>query len=123
VGYVVRVLLVDDDELVRFVLSEALSDAGYEVIETGDPRHALGLPQAVGPPDVLITDIDLHSEINGFDVATNAHHLWPEVRVILISGRSADHTGQSIDLGDLYIQKPFSKERLLGAIEQLAQEA
>ena len=47
-----RVLPLDDDELVRSCLTEMLSDAGYEVVETGDPVDALGLREAVGPPDV-----------------------------------------------------------------------
>jgi CheY-like chemotaxis protein len=62
-----RVLLVDDDELVRFTLTEMLSDAGHEVMETGDPHHALDPPEAFSPPDVLITDIDLRSGLNGFE--------------------------------------------------------
>jgi CheY-like chemotaxis protein len=117
------VLLVDDDDLVRAVLADMLSDAGYEVMATGDPLDALGLPEAIGPPDVLITDIDLRSELNGFEVASYAHHLWPKVRIILISGRYGDHASQSLDPRDRYIQKPFSSDRLLGAIEQLANEA
>ena len=36
-----RVLLVDDDELVRLALTEMLSDAGHEVVETGDPQLML----------------------------------------------------------------------------------
>ena len=63
-----KVLLVDDDELVRTVLAEILDNAGYEVVDTGDPVDALGLPEPLGPPDVLITDIDLCSELNGFEV-------------------------------------------------------
>ena len=118
-----RVLLVDDDELIRTVLTELLDNAGYEVVETGDPLDAMGLPEALGPPDVLITDIDLRSQLNGFEVASYAHHLWPKVQVILISGRPADHTRQSLDPRDHYIQKPFSKQRLLGAVERLASEA
>jgi CheY-like chemotaxis protein len=97
-----------------------LSDAGYEVVETGDPVDALGLREAVGPPDVLITDIDLRSELNGFEVASYAHHLWPKVRIILISGLPADRAGQPLDPRDRFIQKPFSNDRLLGAIAQLA---
>lgn len=81
-----RVLLVDDDELVRFALMEMLSDAGYEVVETGDPVDALGLPEHLGPPDVLITDIDLHSELNGFEVASYAHQLWPKYGLSLSAG-------------------------------------
>ena len=113
---------MDDDELVRTVLSAVLEDAGHEVVETDDPTQALSLPEELGRPDVLITDIDLCSELNGFDVASHAHHRWPDVRIILISGLSSDHTGQSLDPRDRYIQKPFSNQRLLGAIEQLTNE-
>jgi len=44
-----KVLLVDDDELVRLVLAEILDNAGHEVVDTGDPVDALGLPEALGP--------------------------------------------------------------------------
>ena len=115
-----KVLLVDDDELVRTVLAEILDNAGYEVVETGDPVDALGLPEPLGPPDVLITDIDLCSELNGFEVASYARHLWPKVRIILISGLPAHRTGQALDPRDRFIQKPFSNDHLLGTIEQLA---
>ena len=115
-----RVLLVDDDELVRTVLAEILDDAGHDVVDTGDPLDALGLPEALSPPDVLITDIDLRSELNGFEVASNARRLWPKVRIILISGVPAHRAGQSLDPRDRFIQKPLSSDRLLGAIEQLA---
>jgi two-component SAPR family response regulator len=67
----------------------------------------------------LITDIDLGSGPNGIDVASKARHLWPDVRIILISGLSANHTGQSIDPRDRYIQKPFSGDRLMGEIERM----
>ena len=76
--------------------------------------------KALGPPDVLITGIDLHSELNGFEVASYAHHLWPKVRIILISGLPADRAGQPLDPRDRFIQKPLSADRLLGAIAQLA---
>jgi CheY-like chemotaxis protein len=101
-----KVLLVDDEELVRSVLAEILDSAGHEVVDTSDPLDALGFPEALGPPDVLITDIDLRSELNGFEVASSAHRLWLKVRIILISGLPVDHTGQSVDPRDRYLRKP-----------------
>jgi CheY-like chemotaxis protein len=114
-----RILLVDDDEPARLVLADLLRDAGYEVVETANPREALGLLGCAGPPGLVITDIDLHSPLNGFDVAAVAHRQWSTVRVILISGLSADHTGQALDPRDRYLQKPFSQTVLIGAIKQL----
>ena len=108
------ILLVDDDELVRAVLTEILNDAGHRVVETGDPVDALGLPESLGPPDVLIRDIDLRSELNGFEVASYARHLWPKVRTILISGLPPHRTGQSLDPRDRFIQKLFSQRSPAG---------
>ena len=69
---------------------------------------------------MLITDIDLRSELNGFEVASYARHLWPKVRIILISGLPVDHTGQSLDPRDRFLRKPISNDCLLEAVEQLA---
>src|SRR4051794_34288847 len=81
-----KILLVEDDELVRVVLAEALSDVGHDVVEAACPQEALDPSYGGCPPNVVITDIDLGASMNGFDVAANAHRLWPAVRVILISG-------------------------------------
>ena len=118
-SFIMKILLVDDDEFVRSVLVEVLRDAGYEVVETANPHEALGLRVAVGPPGLVITDIDLRSTLNGFDVASAAHRLWSTVRVILISGLPAEHTGQTLDPRDRYLQKPSSQIGFLGAIDEL----
>jgi response regulator RpfG family c-di-GMP phosphodiesterase len=91
-----KILLVDDDDLVRAAIEDVLSDAGFEVVATANPHEALGLPDAIGPPGVVITDIDLSSLLNGFDVAAGAHLLWPTAQVILISGLPVNHTGRTL---------------------------
>jgi DNA-binding response OmpR family regulator len=114
-----RILLVEDDYSVRTVIAEVLSDAGYDVREAAGPKEALCVPGAIEAPDVLVTDVDLGAPMNGFDIAVEAHRRWPTVQVILISGLPADHTGQTLDSRDRYLQKPFSGTRLLRAIGEL----
>jgi CheY-like chemotaxis protein len=118
-----KVMLVEDDELVRAILAEGLEDAGLQVADFSDPREALRRLETIAPPDVVVTDVDLGSTINGFDVAIAAHNRWPSVRVILISGLPADHTGQRLDQRDRYLQKPLTYTRLLRTIEELAKAA
>lgn len=118
-----RILLVDDDELVRAILADILTDAGHDVVETGDPQKALDLLDAISSPNFLISDVDLGSKWTGFDLAIHAHCRLPSIQVILISALSADHTGQRLDPRDRYLQKPFSGARLLGSISQLANGA
>jgi CheY-like chemotaxis protein len=118
-----KVMLVEDDELVRATLAEGLEDAGLHVAEFSDPEQALSPPEVADYPDVVITDIDLGTTLNGFDVAAAAHDRWPSVHVVLISGLPADHTGQRLDPRDRYLQKPLSSTRLLRTIEELAKAA
>jgi DNA-binding response OmpR family regulator len=118
-----KVMLVEDDELVRATLAEGLEDAGLQVAEFSDPTEAFRAPAPIDPPDVVVTDVDLGSSLNGFDVAAAAHSRWPSVRVILISGLPADHTGQRLDQRDRYLQKPLSSTRLLRTIEEMAKAA
>jgi len=123
VSAVMKVMLVEDDELVRATLVDSLEDAGLQVAEFSDPEKALSPPETVDPPDVVITDIDLGSRLNGFDVAAAVHDRWPSVHVLLISGLPADHTGQRLDPRDRFLQKPLSSRRLLRTIDELAKAA
>ena len=115
-----RVMLIEDDALVRAILVEWLEDAGFQVTEFSEPREALETFRSGQPPHVLITDVDLGSALNGFDVAKVVHQGWPAVPVILMSGMPADHTGQKLDARDQYLQKPFSGGYLLRILGQLA---
>ncbi len=103
----------------RSALVEVLEDAGFQVMDFADPREALGTFRAVGSLDVLVTDIDLRSALNGLNVAAVAHGLWPSISVVLISGLPADHAGRLLDPRDRYLQKPVSNCHLLQTIEQL----
>ncbi len=109
-----KILLVEDDDLTRCIVADLLTDAGHEVFGTSDPHEALGLP---GPPIVLITDVDLGSEIDGFGLAKNARQLWPEVQIIVVSALPDTEIMQSLDPRDHFIRKPFSGRALLRTIE------
>ena len=117
-----KVLLVEDDELVRTTLVDMLIDAGFEVTEAASPEEALDGDGAIEPPTVLITDIDLGSSLNGFDVAAAAHRLWPAVSVLYISGLPFTRKGQELGPRHSYLSKPFSGNSLLKAINELLRD-
>jgi len=114
-----KILLLDDDALVRDAITELLCDAGFEVRDAADPKEALELFAGVEAPGLLITDIDLGSRLSGLDVAAIVHQRWPTVRIILISWQASSHTGQPLDPRDRFLQKPFSQGELLQAISTL----
>jgi PAS domain S-box-containing protein len=113
------VLVVDDEEGVRSLIVEALSDIGYRVIEAGDGRTALQMLQSSAALDLLITDIGLPG-MDGRQLAAAARDLRPALPVLLISGY--DWTPQSpglsaTDLGML--RKPFSLEEICERVAAL----
>lgn len=115
------VLLVDDNELVRVCLADVLRDAGMQVVDLADPREALALPNAVGPPAVLVTDVNLGCDLDGFALAAAARQRWPSLLVLFISGMAGNFSGSRLLPCDRYLLKPFDGSDLLRAIHGLTE--
>ncbi len=81
-----RVLLVEDDFLIRLTLSESLRDDGFDVIEAADTDEAVTAIDQ-GGLQMLITDVQIPGTLNGIGVAEHAWRLCPDLPVIFITGR------------------------------------
>jgi PAS domain S-box-containing protein len=111
-----RVLLVDDDAMVRFTTADMLSYLGHSVTEAGDATDALRLlsEQAF---DVIVTDISL-PDLSGDELAMRALALQPGLRVIFATGYDAlpeDSDHQAL-AGAMLLRKPYNKERIEDAM-------
>ena len=95
-----RVLVVEDEVLVRELIVDVLIDDGFEVHAVADARDALSHLSAAWPVDVLFTDLDLPGDIDGERLAVLARKLRPELAVVYASGsrRSVDHEAYSAGL-------------------------
>ena len=107
-----RVLLVDDDAMVRFTTADMLTYLGHTVTEAGDATEALRLlsEQAF---DVIVTDISL-PDLSGDELAMRALALQPGLRVIFATGYDAlpeDSDHQAL-AGAMLLRKPYNKERI-----------
>jgi PAS domain S-box-containing protein len=106
------VLVVEDEELVRTIVCETLTEHGYRVIEGRNPEHALALLRANREPvHLLLTDIVM-PRMNGCELAQQVRLLLPGTKVLYISGYS-DRI-PSLD-GD-FLQKPFTPDELIGKV-------
>ena len=99
------VLVVEDEELVRALISEYLQDCGYKVLEAGDAREAISLLLA-HHIDIVFSDVRMPGEIDGFGLARwlRLHH--PTIPVLLTSGYHRSSTSDSNSAG--LIDKPYS---------------
>jgi PAS domain S-box-containing protein len=120
-----RILLVEDDDLVRDATSRALRSAGYDVLAAANGTEALALAsQATPPPVLLLTDVVMPG-LNGHQVASAVRALVPEIRVLFMSGYAQDiivHHGV-VDAGVELLQKPFSTAQFLERVRAMIESA
>ena len=114
-GYGETILIVEDDTTVRQIISDALKDLGYHVLEAPDARTALPLLQSEIRIDLLISDVML-PHINGRKLAETARVSRPDLKVLFVTGYAANARTRSdfLDTGMDMLLKPFALD-VLGA--------
>lgn len=114
-----KILLADDDEGLRTVLSRLLRCQGYEVRTVACAAEALAACKRRGPYHMLLTDVRL-PEITGLELAHRVRKLFPEAGVVAMSGHPRRLVEQSIYWCDRYgfVEKPFRTRSLLESVEQ-----
>ncbi len=110
------VLLVEDEEPVRLILGEALTHAGYTVLEAGTGPAALATWEVhAASIDILLCDVVMPDGISGADLARRLTEARPDLSVILMSGYQDHVAGLP---GATFLAKPFSLEHLLAVVRQ-----
>jgi CheY-like chemotaxis protein/anti-sigma regulatory factor (Ser/Thr protein kinase) len=84
-----RLLIVDDEVLIRDVLAEELSDRGYEVIQAGSGERALALLAAGQDVDLIISDLSM-PDMDGVSLIRAVQALKPRLPAILLTGYVGD---------------------------------
>jgi PAS domain S-box-containing protein len=110
-----RVLLVDDEEIVRISTADMLSDLGYAVVEAASAEEALALYDKGERFDIVVTD-HLMPGMNGTQLADSLSATQPHLRVLLVSGYAE---GDDLDPRLPRLTKPFRKDELAASLGQL----
>ncbi|MCM2258211.1 MAG: PAS domain S-box protein [Vicinamibacteria bacterium] len=114
------VLLAEDEDALRELTEEVLTEAGYEVLAAPDAARALELAAAhSGPIDLLLTDVVMPGA-DGAELAARLRESRPEVRVLFVSGYSEDVVSEAgrLDPGVALLAKPFTTSDLLQHVAQ-----
>jgi CheY-like chemotaxis protein len=109
-----RILLVEDEMLVRELAFEDLTDAGHEVTAAASADEGLVILRQDGGFEVLFTDIRLPGELDGWELATQGKQLIPNLKVIYATGLNDDT--DRVGPGEKLLAKPYRKDDLLNAV-------
>jgi len=114
----IRVLLAEDDAVMREFLARALEKSGYEVQSVDRGTAAIPLLEAERF-DLLLTDIVM-PEMDGIELAQKAAVHWPEMRVMFITGFAAVtlKAGQALPQAKV-LSKPFHLRDLVLEIDRM----
>ena len=92
-----KILLVDDEEIIRDALGGLLVEEGHEVVEAGDGTEAIE-KLSTEKYDIVITDIKMPGK-SGIDVLTAAKMIDPKIEVIMITGFTTEEPDYALSLG------------------------
>jgi two-component system cell cycle response regulator CpdR len=112
-----RVLLVEDQPLIRLVIAERLSDDGFAVVEAEDGDQAVKQISTSTPFRMLITDIQMPGNADGNVVAQEAK-AKSDLSIVYMTGNPSSLT-QSLGPYDALILKPFSPGELMIIVQRL----
>jgi signal transduction histidine kinase len=103
-----RLLLVEDEPIVRELTGEYLRERGYEVLEAEDAPSALELFKQFPALDLLITDVGLPNGMNGRQLADIIRETAPRLPVLFITGYAGAARLDGLDAGMRILAKPFT---------------
>lgn len=116
-----RILVVEDDDSVRAMISTALGDEGFEVLTARDGYHALRIV-AAGRPDLIVLDFGLPL-LDGPSFAAQWRERFPPERHVPIIGISGLPNGAALARHskiDEFLAKPLDLDVLVGTVRRLA---
>lgn len=113
-----RVLVVDDDQTHRFMLSALLQDWGFTTMEADDGQLAVALVEKEGY-DAVLMDVRMH-KMDGYQAFSKIHHLRPELPVIMMTAYSTVEDAVSVIQQGAhdYLTKPLDFDRLHLALKR-----
>jgi two-component system cell cycle sensor histidine kinase/response regulator CckA len=115
------ILLVEDEDPVRAVNARALTARGYTVLEAASGVEALAIIKDRGAPvDLVVSDVVM-PEMDGPTLLGELRDLYPDLKVIFVSGYAEDAFKKNLPEGEEFnfLPKPFSLRQLVETVKQV----
>ena len=114
-----KVLVVEDNVLIRLTIVDALREAGFEVLEAGTAEDAINMMNE-DTIHLLFTDIQLPGKLTGIDVAHAVTKRFPDAGIIVVSGRLSPKD-IALPSGAEFFAKPYSSDTIVARLNVMIQ--
>ncbi len=113
-----KVLVVEDEALIRFTIADDLREAGFEVLEAATADEAIAVLAREPGIRLLFTDIDMPGSMDGLRLSAVVRDRWPPVRIIVTSGKQVP-TPAAMPAGSRFMPKPYTAAGVLDAVRAM----
>ena len=116
---VARVLVVEDEPLVRDYVADVLATSGFEVLEAASGQEALALLSHDPSVCAVVSDVAMPGAVNGFELARRLRQELPNLGIVLVSGvLEGNHV--YLPLGVRFVTKPVRAATLIRLVREVA---
>ena len=116
-----RILIVEDEAMLRELAREILQDSGYQILEAASGREALAVWQRhEGKIDLLLTDMVMPEGVSGVELAERLVMESPDLKVIFMSGYTSEDVSSEMlqRTNASFIQKPYGHAELTKIVRE-----
>ncbi|MGA8898555.1 sensor histidine kinase [Bradyrhizobium sp.] len=116
-----KVLVVEDEMLLRMRAVDIVEDAGFIPIEAANADEALAILESRSDVDLLFTDIQMPGSMDGLKLAYAVHERWPSIKIILVSGKLTPTDGEK-PADSRFFGKPLEVKRMIAELREMIGE-
>jgi len=113
-----KVLVVEDEMLLRMRAVDIVEDAGFTPIEAANADEALAILESRSDVDLLFTDIQMPGSMDGLKLAHAVHERWPSIKIILVSGKLTP-TDSERPTDSRFFGKPLEVKQMISEIQEM----
>ena len=110
-----KVLVVEDEALLLFSISDELKEAGFDVVEAIDAREAIAVLERNADIRIVFTDINMPGSMDGLALSRYVRDRWPPIKIVITSGK-ARPADDSMPAERLFLPKPYSTSGVIAAL-------
>lgn len=113
-----KVLVVEDEALIRFSTAEGLSEADFIILSARNADEAITLLEAHSDIAIIFTDIDMPGSMDGLQLAGAVRDRWPPVKIVVTSGKTSPQVSE-MPFGASFVPKPYEVDAVSAAFRAL----
>ena len=113
-SFVPKIMIVDDEPLIRAYARQIFEEAGYAAIEAANADQAMQLLADEGIA-AMVTDVQMPGSMDGLQLARSVKARWPAIAIVVMSGRHLP-LPTDVPVGTCFLSKPFSEQRLVDVL-------